>query len=245
MISIFYTGDKRHNSEIMRQNHSALFDRLKMLDSIDVQFYTKDYPNRGECPFDEGGADTKLRRGQGGAVQVWDFVTSVDRSQGEIVLKLRTDIWFTESSLEVVVKHVQDIIAGNTDIVFFGSDLVNDNQGKIHEVIPIRNGDPPRIQDFVIAARKDKLTPSQNVIQDLLNISPKKRRSGNKTFRDIVPNNVVAFTVLCHLWLIRRWYDQYPSNHTVCGDYIQSYIDDGKNIDDILRPALTWWSNYK
>jgi hypothetical protein len=245
MISVFYTGDRRHNEKVMQINHFKFLKSLAQIDTVGVNFYTKDFQDRGECPFDEGGPDTKLRRGQGGAVQVWDFVTSVDRSQGDIVIKLRTDVWFTESSIDVISKQVKDIVDGKSDIVFFGSDLVNDNQGKENEVIPIAHGDPPRIQDFVIAARKNKLTPSAQVIQDLLNISPKKRRSGNKTFRDIVPNNVTAYTVLCHLWLIRKWYDDYPDNHTVCGDYIQSYIDDGKNVDDILLPALNWWSSYK
>jgi hypothetical protein len=245
MISVFYTGDRRHNEKIMEQNHFRFLKQIATIDHVDVKFYTKDFAERGVCPFDEGGDDTRLRRGQGGAVQVWDFVTSVDRSPGEIVIKLRTDVWFTDSSIRVITQHLQDIVNNRSDIVFFGSDLVNDNQGKEHEVIPIANGDPPRIQDFVVIARKSSLEPSYKVIEDLLNISPKKRRSGNKTFRDIVSSTAKASTVLCHLWLIRRWYDTMPTDHVVCGDYIQSYIEDGKNVDDILQPALDWWSTYK
>lgn len=244
MISIFYTGDRRHNAKVAEQNHARLFDEIRRLDDVQIDFYTKDFAGRGVCPFDEGGADVRLRRGEGGAVQVWDFVTGVDRSVGDIVIRMRTDTWFTESSIAVIIEHVKKIIAGERDIAFFGSDLVNDNQGQEHRAIEIANGDPPRIQDFLIIARRDRLTPSDKVIQHLLDINPRKRRSGNKSFRDIVPANVSACTVLCHIWLIRQWYDQYPTNHQVCHDYIYSYVDDGKNVDDILQPALDWLETY-
>ena len=245
MISVFYTGDRRHNPKIAEENHGKFFDKLRLLDEVEIHYFTKDYINRGVCPFDEGGPDVKLRRGQGGAVQVWDFCQSVDRVSGDVIIRLRTDIWFTESSIKHIINHVTDILNDQRDIVFFGSDLVNDNQGKEHEVIEIDRYDPARIQDFIVVARRKNLVPSATVIKGLLSTSPKKVRSGNKTFRTIVPEGSRAATVLCHLWLVRKHYDTMPTNHQVCGDYIYSYVEDGKNVNDILAPAIDWWKSWQ
>jgi hypothetical protein len=245
MISVFYTGDRRGNPDVMQDNHREFLRELALLDDVQVNFYTKDYPERGRCPFDEGGADTHYRRGQGGAVQVWDFYQSVERSQGDIVVKLRTDVWITKSSLKVLLHHIEQVVKDQRDIVFFGSDLVNDNVGIEHRTIEIDRYEPARIQDFVVAARKNKLTPGHQVIADMLAISPKKVKSGNKTFRALVPDGARAATVLCHLWLIRQRYDTMPSDYRVAQDYIQSYITDGKNLDGVLQPALDWLETYK
>ena len=245
MISVFYTGDRRGNPDVMALNHQTLLEKIAELDPVEVIFYTKDNTERAHCPFDEGGPDTSYRRGQGGAVQVWDFYQGVNKSQGEIVLKLRTDVWITHSAMAVILEQLQNIIDGTADIVFFGSDLVNDNVGKEKEVIAIDRHEPARIQDFIIAARVDKLSPGKKVIQDMLSISPKKIRSGNKTFRALVPEGAKASTILCHLWLIRKFYDAMPTDKLVCHDYINSYITDGKNLDGILQPALDWWTTYK
>ena len=245
MISVFYTGDKRGNPNVMQDNHNLFLRQLASLDDVQVNFYTKDYEHRGQCPFDEGGADTSYRRGQGGAVQVWDFYQSVARSSGDIVIKLRTDVWITNSAAQVILAHTKDVLDEKLDIAFFGSDLVNDNVGKDCEVIAIDRYDPARIQDFIIIARKDRLTPGDKVISDMLNMSPKKIRSGNKTFRALVPNGANAATVLCHLWLIRKTYDSTPSDYEVASDYVQSYITDGKNLDGVLQPALDWLETYK
>lgn len=245
MISIFYTGDRRHNFDVMRENHANMIQQLSTLDTVEVSWFTKDYAQRGVCPFNEGGADDHLRRGQGGAVQVWDFMSSADRVQGDVVIKFRTDIWFTESSRQVIMQHVQDILQGRMDIVFFGSDLVNDNQGQEHTVYDITPHDPARIQDFIIAARRSSLADSQQVIDRMLAMPPKKVRSGNKTFRYILGTNCRAQGVRCHLWLIRRYYASTPTDQQVCHDYIMSYMDQSKVKDNsVLDPAWAWWSTY-
>ena len=35
-LAIFYTGDKRHNLEIVKQNHQRLFDRLAEIIDVNV-----------------------------------------------------------------------------------------------------------------------------------------------------------------------------------------------------------------
>lgn len=261
MISVFYTGDRRHNPDVMRANHDAMIQRLASLDLVEVAWFTKDFSERGECPFDEGGDDMIMkrdvndgrpglvpnyRRGQGGAVQVWDFLTGAERLGGDIVIKFRTDLWFTESAQTVIVDHVRDIMKDNVDVLYFGSDLVNGNQGKENESYHVNASDPPRIQDFCIAARRSSLASAQDVTDRMLAMPPKKIRSGNKVFKYILGDFARARGVMCHLWLIRKFYDAMPTDRDVCRDYIASYIERTRpEVNVLLDPAWEWWSTYQ
>jgi hypothetical protein len=246
MISVFYTGDRRHNPVIMRDNHDRILQALSRLAPVEVAWFTKDFAHRGQCPFDEGGADMHLRRGQGGAVQVWDFITGVERLTGDIRIKFRTDLWFTDSACAVIVDHVRDIMKGHIDVVYFGSDLINQNHGKENESYEITRHDPARIQDFIVAVRPGALKHSQDVISSMLDMAPKKVRSGNKVFRNILREDARARGVMCHVWLIRKWYESRPTDRDVCLDYIRSYMDQAKNeFLDVLDPAWAWWATYQ
>jgi hypothetical protein len=240
MITIFYTGDKRHNEVIANSNHGKLITALRQLCPVGVFDFTKDFPGRGTCPFDEGGPDISLRRGEGGAVQVWDFMTSCDRVATPIVLKLRTDVWFGPDSIETVVQHTQDVLENKLDLVFIGSDLVNDNYYKQHEIIPVDQHNPSRVQDFVVIARRSALRPTKEVIDSLLSTGSNKRRSGNKTFRSIICENTKAVTVLCNVWLIRQFYSTEPQDWLVFYDFVQSYIGRNQQHQDVLEPAIKY-----
>lgn len=261
MISVFYTGDRRHNPDVMRDNHDGMIQKLATLAPVEVAWFTKDFADRGDCPFDEGGDDMIMkrdaengrpamipnyRRGQGGAIQVWDFLNGAERLTGDIVIKFRTDLWFTESVQAVIIDHVRDIIKDNIDVVYFGSDLTNNNQGKEHETYQVNHYDPPRIQDFCIAARRSCLADAQQVTDRMLAMPPKKVRSGNKVFKYILGDFARARGVLCHLWLIRKFYDTMPTDRDVCRDYIASYQDRTRpEVNALLDPAWQWWADYQ
>ena len=90
MIDVVYTGDVRHNQIIKSKNHKMFLDRLR--DKVVHEFYN----GKGEkkflpCPFNRGGNDAywhpdNLRRGQGGGVQIWQFINSVRYSLFRIKL---------------------------------------------------------------------------------------------------------------------------------------------------------------
>lgn len=242
MISVFYIGDNRHNLDLSRANHQRLFDALKSIGDVNIYDFTKGNASRGKCPFNEGGEDNQLQRGASGAVQVWDFVTSVDKLQDPFVIKMRSDVWLADSCVDVIVSHVKDIVNGTTDIAFFGCDVVNDNQGIEHQAIKITRSDPARIQDFIIAARRSCLPSSQKVIEDLKLLDYNKRVSGNKTFRALVEPDVQAYTVLCHLWLIRKTYHWQPTDSEVFHDFLQSYVQ--RSGREIFNPAMSWWKTH-
>lgn len=254
MISIFYTGDRRHNPVIAEQNHQRFFNIVGSIAPYSVHWFTKDRTQRNLCPWEDHTDDVKLRRGQGGAVQVWDFMNAAANVPDDIVIRMRTDLWFGLDSLEYVRQGLQRVVDGEVDVVYFGSDLINGNQGKTFEAKSVfKEG---HVQDFMIIARKSRLETQEYVYYHIGELSPQKRRSGNKLFRLILPKDLDqcrAETHLCHIWLIRKWYDQYPRDQIVFKDYLDSYMSDAKNIklithgivtENPLIPAYQWWQSF-
>ncbi len=258
MIAVFYTGDIRHNQLVARKNHQQFLDALAEIDHYQVYDFTRNDPERGQCPYDpppeQADPDNVYRRGFGGGVQVWDFMRGVQRTTEPVVIRLRTDLWFTASSIQVICDEIKLLINNHADVAYFGSDWLNDSVGQINMKLPVNIHIDPHVQDFVVAARRDGIKDFDTVINDINVLNPNKRRSGNKLFRYILKMNGLdqvsrAHRILCQLWLIRQDYGDYPTDSTVVRDYIQSYIVDDKAkagkknmlIPHPMQDAVNWW----
>lgn len=258
MIAVFYTGDIRHNQRVSRKNHQQFLDALAEIDHYQVYDFTRNDPERGQCPYDpppeQADPDNVYRRGFGGGVQVWDFMRGVQRTTEPVVIRLRTDLWFTASSIQVICDEIKLLINNHTDVAYFGSDWLNDSVGQVNMKLPVNIHIDPHVQDFVVAARRDGIKDFDTVINDINVLNPNKRRSGNKLFRYILKMNGLdqvsrAHRILCQLWLIRQDYGDYPTDSTVVRDYIQSYIVDDKAkagkknmlIPHPMQDAVNWW----
>ena len=258
MIAVFYTGDIRHNQLVSRKNHQRFLDALAEIDHYQVYDFTRNDPERGQCPYDpppeQADPDNVYRRGFGGGVQVWDFMRGVQRTTEPVVIRLRTDLWFTASSIQVICDEIKLLINNHTDVAYFGSDWLNDSVGQVNMKLPVNIHIDPHVQDFVVAARRDGIKDFDTVINDINVLNPNKRRSGNKLFRYILKMNGLdqvsrAHRILCPLWLIRQDYGDYPTDSTVVRDYIQSYIVDDKAkagkknmlVPHPMQDAVNWW----
>jgi len=255
-ISMVYTGDVRGNHMVMARNHLPVIMELQKLCEVETLNFTKNSDKRGDNPYDHKEPDIKYRRGEGGAVQLWDFLHAIDNSDGNIVIKMRTDVWITPLARENIVSAVKRIINDEADVFYLGSDwIAGKMDGFEFEVNPAIK----LITDFVIIARRDKLRPSKDIYQQLEDTPPQKRRSGNKTFRWLTMERDKVFgrtyAVFANIWLIRKHYDLIPSDWEVCRDYIQSYIEmkeggieeknfydkDGNRVPCPMQWAINWW----
>lgn len=259
MLAIFYTGDVRHNTDLTYKNHKKLFEKIKRIMQFNVYYFTRSDSGRGVCPYDppadHSDPDNVYRRGQGGAVQLWDFLRGVQRTTEPYVLRLRTDVWFTETAMTAICDELVKMVKGESDIGFFGSDWINENAGKILDRTPVQIDSDKTIQDFVILANRSKITPFDECIDLINKVVPNKRRSGNKMFRYLIPLTperqqlAKPFRILCQIWLVRKNYTEYPTDNEVCKDYIQSYIVDDKAkagkknliIPHPMQDATNWW----
>ena len=246
MIDVVYTGDIRHDQKIKNENHNLLLREIKKLGEVKVsEFYNgvgeKHFTN---CPFNRGGKDAywhpdNLRRGQGGGVQVWQYLNAIRLTNNPYVIRLRNDNWFTESSVEVIIKELKQILNGKNDLSYFGSNWLEGNMGVEYQVMTKIKG----VEDFVIAAKREALNSYDNVIAKLKSIGVNHLRSGNKCF-EFISNSKKRHKVLCRIYLTRQTYENYPSDKQVCYDYLISYCTTRDGITKMI-PALKWFENYE
>ena len=246
MIDVVYTGDIRHDQKIKNENHNLLSREIKKLGEVKVSEF---YNGVGEkhftdCPFNRGGKDAywhpdNLRRGQGGGVQVWQYLNAIRLTNNPYVIRLRNDNWFTESSVKVIIKELKQILNGENDLSYFGSNWLEGNMGVEYQVMTKIKG----VEDFVIAAKREALNSYDNVIAKLKSIGVNHLRSGNKCF-EFISNSKKRHKVLCRIYLTRQTYENYPSDKQVCYDYLISYCTTRDGITKMI-PALKWFENYE
>lgn len=257
-ISMLYTGDVRGNHLVMAKNHLPLIMELQKICEVETLDFTKPSKLRGNNPYDHNEPDIKYRRGEGGAVQLWDFVHAIDNCDGDIVIKMRTDIWFEPTAINVVVDTVKKIIAGEVDAAYLGSDWLNGHHGQlceVEEMTPATKLTP----DFCVIALRDKIRNLDNIRKQIADTKPQKRRSGNKTFRWLMTEGREmtgrTYMIFCRIWLIRETYKDHPEDWEVVRDYIQSYLTtkeggiekknfvdkDGNAVDNPMQAGINWW----
>ena len=254
MIDVVYTGDVRSTQEVARQNHQLFFNELSKISTYEVHQFTAPTGEKDflPCPFDRGGKDLywlkeNLRRGQGGGVQVWQFLNAVRLTKNPYVIRMRTDLWFTEKSIEVVINELKNILNGEYDIGYFGSNWLEGTIGTEHEKILVKEREDAKVvslvEDFLIISKRDKLKSYEETINDMKTYKSNKLRSGNKMFRLISNKQAKAFKNLCQIYLMRTTYNKgYPTDKQVCYDYLMSYCK-SKHETGKMEPALEWWRN--
>ena len=117
-IAVVYIGQRKFD-KTSTANHQVLVELLKTQHTIKVYDFTRPGPST-DGPFSSSGG-----------VQVWDFLQAVKSVDEDIVIKLRTDLWFTRNSMSVVLSELNEIINGNTDVAFMGVDFTN-HYDKLH-----------------------------------------------------------------------------------------------------------------
>ena len=242
MIDVVYTGDIRHNQSIRSKNHQMFFDRLK-----DYQIH-KFYNGDGEkkftnCPFVRGGNDAywhpdNLRRGQGGGVQVWQYTNAVRLTKNPYIIRMRNDLWFTKSSIDVIMSELNKILNGENDVTYLGSNWLDGEMGAEYEV----RKKFKVVEDFMIIAKRDKLLSFDDTMKELTSLKPNDLRSGNKCFKIITKDR--KRKVLCRMFLTRQTYKDYPTDKQVCYDYLLSYCNSRDGVDK-MKPALDWLESFE
>jgi hypothetical protein len=216
MITFFYIGEARFRDETI-SNHEYLFNLFRSNWPIEILDFTHDKWDRSHCPFDRSGA-----------AQVWDFYQVLNKVNSDIVVKLRTDVYFGPKAAEVVLSEVGKIVENEIDVSLIGSEFRQHFDTTYITTLAISE---PKVQDFVVAAHRRGLNSEENVM-DLLTTG-KPFKSGNKTWHFVYKPEARAYTVKCQMALVRKHYKD-PNYWQVGWDYLQDYRD--------VEKALTWWT---
>ena len=202
-IAVVYIGQQKFDTT-SRTNHERLFELLRTKYEINVYNFTRPGPST-EGPFMSSGG-----------VQVWDFLQALKQTQEDIVIKLRTDTWFTQSSMPVIMSELDAIVNNNNDVAFMGVDFTN-HYDKIHERIDAST--TKKVTDFVVIAKRSRLDTEESIITRL---NGPKHKSGNVMFKYILAPDARAVSVSCQMYLIRKDYDT-PDNWQVYSDWTSEY----------------------
>jgi len=227
MIDIIYTGQKGFY-HITEKNHQLLFDKIKEISDIKIHWFTKPNQSRGVCPYD----NTEAR----GSIQVWDLVDALKSTENNIFIKLRSDIWFTKESIDIIVKELTLILQSSQELSFIGWMYKDWDFNQPYSKISVVGAD--RIQDFVIIGNKNKLADANTIFSRLDSRSPGKNISGNKTFKDIIDDATKAFTIKTHMYLCRKEYNTVDESQLAI-DYFDMYAK-GK-----AKEYKDWYIKYK
>jgi hypothetical protein len=223
-IGVMFTGLKRFVNTT-KSNHQQVLDILDQRFGIEIYNYFRDSADPA-CPFD-----------QSGKVQVYDFLTGKDKVKQQVFVKIRSDVYFTGSSIDVLCKEIDAVLSHESDIVYMGIDFMNDYSA-IHKREDARTVHGHKVTDFVIVARKDKVADTDTIIEMLK--SSVKDKSGNKTYNLILTESAIAKKVSTQIYILRKEYsecDNWQIYWDWCSQYLKSPVaqDWVKNNADTIR----------
>lgn len=190
-----------------RENHKKLYTILDNKYGIKIYDFYRKGPNP-KCPFNLSGK-----------VQVYDYMTSKDQITDDIIIKIRSDVYFTDTSIKVICDEIDNVLLKESDIVYLGIDFLLDYNSK-HRRENARTVKGHKVTDFVIIARKNKLADTDTVIEILKNSV--KDKSGNKTFNLIMNEEAVATKTSTQMYLVRKDYNTYD-NWQIYWDWVKEY----------------------
>jgi len=222
-IGIAYIGERRfHNTS--KNNHEEFFKLLRNKYEINIYDFSKDERlNVGsfEDRFRSNSSKADCPYTTSGAIQLWDFMQAREKMPQEIIVKMRTDLWFTRSSMQVILKELDEIVNNNNDVAFMGLDFLNHCSAEYFRDNALGQKKTP---DFFIIARKSILASDQEI--SALITAPGKQKSGNMMYRYILglppKDNTRAQIVSCQMYLLRKDYQE-PSNWQVYSDWTNEY----------------------
>lgn len=201
-IAVVYIGQRKFD-KTSTANHQALIELLRTQHTVNIYDFTRQGPST-DGPFTSSGG-----------VQVWDFLQAVKSVDEDIIIKLRTDLWFTRNSMAVVASELNEIVNGNNDVAFMGVDFTN-HYDKLHERSDATN---KKVTDFAIISRRSSLDTEESIVTRL---NGPKHKSGNVMFKYILAPDARAVNISCQMYLLRKDYDT-PDNWQIYSEWTSEY----------------------
>jgi len=186
---------------VTRQRHAIFAKRLDSRYGCDVHWFTHDNEQlqRDQHPYPEAGA-----------MQVTDFCKARDLLDGQydILIKMRTDLWITDTAWPVLFEEVDRVVDGETDIGYVGYNFLE----HYDKVLSRKNADDvKKVQDFIVIAKATAIVSTEDLFARLGKNAWKKRINGNKIWRYIRTEDAPAETVSTQIYLIREERKEYTN----------------------------------
>ena len=172
-IAFVYTGERRFENIGKKQNHLHLFQTLSEFTPFKIIDKCKE--NRNNDEFQLSGPN-----------QVWDFYKAIEDVKEDIIIRMRTDIWFTPSSVPHIVNEILATKNGNQSFSLIGSELFG-HYNTEYKTYPLPDINEPVIKhvktaDFMCIVNRNNLRNKQEIYNELKN---EKSKSGNRLWQRI------------------------------------------------------------
>jgi hypothetical protein len=225
MIAVVFIGLARY-TQTTNQNHEKVLGILDKKFGIKRYNFYRNEPIVG-CPF--------IRTG---TIQVYDFIESLEKVTEDIVVKFRSDIYFTDTSIDVLVSEIEKIIKKENDLAYIGLDF-NDSYDQKYARFDARKVD--KVTDFVIIAKKSLIPNKSYIIQFLHDCekNPVVSSSGNYTYFVLINEKTKAAKISTQLYLVRKEYEScenwqiyydWCSQYKIKSPFAYEWVENNKKI---------------
>ena len=217
MIAIVYTGFKRFY-EHTEKNHQRLKNRIRELTEINEYWFTKPNKERPFCVYDQHDAR--------GAIQVFDLVWALDNIKENTFIKLRTDIWLSDDSIDTIISELKLILDNKQDLSLLGWHFNGWDFNKPYGKMTVAEASK-HTQDYIVIAKKQTIADKETIFERMNSRAIEKLYTGNKIIRDLVLNRDTSFTVKTHMYLIRPEVKNF-NEYDICMEFCKSFGGKGK-----------------
>lgn len=196
-VAILYIGHPRFK-DLSMLNHKKLTDAISIEFKVTIYDFTQPILDRSECSFISSGG-----------IQLWDFYTSVDKIKEDVVIKIRTDLFFTDSSMIHIISELKKIVDNQIDVSFLGLGLLSehfDSELYKQEYYSYPYSKTGKVLDWIVIVNKKFISTKEAVFEELTTGKSSRNSSGNYTWKLIVKPPVRSNIVSCHTALIRKLY---------------------------------------
>jgi hypothetical protein len=196
-VAILYIGHSRFK-DLSLLNHKKLIDAISTKFKVTIYNFTQPILDRSECLFTSSGG-----------IQLWDFYTSIDKIKEDVIIKIRTDLFFTDSSITAIISELTQIAYYQIDVSFLGLGLLSEHfdsniyEEKFYSYSYRKNG---KVLDWIVIVNKKFISTKEIVFEDLTTGKSSRNGSGNYTWKLIVKSPLDTNVVCCHTALIRKLY---------------------------------------
>ena len=171
-IAFVYTGERRFE-KIGKDNHRFLYQALSEHTSFKI--IDKCKSNRNNDVFQISGPN-----------QIWVFYKAIEVVKEDIIIKLRTDIWFTKSSIPYIISEILKFKNNKGNFCLLGSELYNhyNKEWETYQLPDIRIPAKSHVKtgDFILITKKNELKPKEEIFKWL---KTERSKSGNRIWQTI------------------------------------------------------------
>jgi len=170
-IGFVYTGERRFEN-IGKENHKQLFNALSEFTAFNIY---------DECKDDRSNDEFTLSAPN----QIWDFYKALPKVKEQIVIRMRTDIWFSKSSIPHVINEILATQQGQRNFTLVGAEL-DSHYNKEYTTYDLpevkKQKRKTKTADFMTIVNRDVLKPKEDIYKWL---KTEKSKSGNRLWQKI------------------------------------------------------------